>query len=155
MATRDNLQQWIEQGGKGYQFHDEMATYILTVHTRKNGFLDTYGTDSDVHITIHGTTTSDAPSKDGTNKDISKTAEITINGMISGNAFESNDTDSVTIVTRNVGDVKGLTVRKSGSDDWFPDRFSLQRVGGNTQTWTNSQEFESGKLTKRFGDTSD
>lgn len=108
---------------------DRRQDYNVSI---KTGNVTGAGTDSFIFITIHGT--------DG------QTEETVINRLISGNAFERNQTDTLTLKNLpNVGSLTKVTIRSGG--EYPGSAWYLESVTINGRTARFGQWIEKGKLT--------
>jgi len=86
--------------------------YTVVVRT---GDVTNGGTDSDVFLTIYG-------------EDGRTTEEVRLNGLISGNAFEAGDVDSVNVYAIDVGTISKIKIRKDNAwagPDWYLNSISI------------------------------
>ena len=94
------------------------TSYKVTIHTA-----DEYlaGTDSNIFLTLYGP--------------LGESNEVRLNGMISGNAFERDDIDQVTLtVPQSLGDIYKLDVRSDcmyAGAGWRLDYIDVQRQRTN------------------------
>ena len=115
------------------------ATYTVKITTSSETGA---GTDSNIYLTLSG--------PNGT------TMETRLNEWISGNAFESGNTDTATITTANVGVPTGATLRSDGffaASDWRPQSVEIYLDGStklaSPSTWLNRGKMYLQLLTKR------
>jgi hypothetical protein len=103
------VQQWIEEDYVIATSCEAIANYTVKLRT---GTVPGSGTDSDVYLSINGTKGSTVP--------------IYLNGLLSGNAFENGDIDTVTLSgVKDVGNIESITVYLDGGDDWYLDGMLL------------------------------
>ncbi len=110
-------------------------TYTVRIYT---GDRLGAGTDSNIFLSIQGAS--------------GQVGEQRLNGLISGNAFERNQTDTVILTgLQSVGEITGITVR---SDDrypasaWYLGWIEISSPGIATKRFTLNDWIESGKLTR-------
>ncbi|QEG30332.1 PLAT/LH2 domain protein [Gemmata obscuriglobus] len=109
--------------------------YVLTIKTSDKSLA---GTDAGVFVTIVG--------KDGS------TGEHKLNDLVTGNAFERNQTDTCTLKNvKDVGELSGLTVRSDGKNPaagWHLEYITVARKGRPTVRFDCNQWLEDDKLSK-------
>jgi hypothetical protein len=98
----------------------------------KTGDTTGAGTDSNIFITLYG--------------ENGQTAETRLNGLISGNAFERNKIDFLTLKDLpNIGNLKKVAIRSDGNYTgaaWYLESVTINGRTARFNTW-----IESGKLT--------
>lgn len=99
------------------------------------------GTDSNIFLAITGKT--------------GVIGEQRLNGLIAGNAFEQNQTNTCVLSgLKSVGEITSITIR---SDDlypasaWYLGWVKISSAGLTTRTFTLNDWIESGKLTRTLG----
>lgn len=109
--------------------------YTVRVYT---GNVSGAGTDANIFLSMQGATGS--------------TSVVKLNPMISGNAFERNQTDTIVLNGYpNVGELTGITIR---SDDawpgsaWYLGWVEISAPGMATRRFTLNDWIEKGKLTR-------
>lgn len=95
----------------------------------KTGDVYLAGTDSNIMIVLYGET--------GTSED------YRLNGLISGNAFERNQTDTCTLDIDDIGRVYKIDIKsdcKYGGSDWYLSNIKVQRKGTSSTSTTDDPE---------------
>ena len=110
-------------------------TYTVKVHT---GDVRYGGTDSNIFLSVDGTKGS--------------FGNVRLNPMISGNAFERNETNTVSLVNYpDVGELTGMTIRsddKFAGSDWYLGWVEISAPGMATKKYTLNNWIQKGKLTR-------
>jgi len=116
-------------------FHIGTQDYTVRVHT---GDKSGAGTDANIFLSIKGSKGS--------------IGEQRLNGLVSGNAFERNSTDTCVLKgLAQIGDIVSITVR---SDDrwpgsaWYLSWIEISGKGLTTRRFTLNDWIEDGKLTR-------
>jgi len=109
---------WIEKNTYTQEVTGPPKYYNLGI---KTGNKSRAGTDSNIYVTLYGSE--------------GETKEVRLNGLISGNAFERNDYDAVTMIDQDVGDLRKIKVYHDGKyagSGWY---LSYIKVNGRTATF--------------------
>lgn len=112
-----------------------LADYTVTVYT---GDVSGAGTDANIFLTITGTRGS--------------TGEQRLNGLISGNAFERDQTDKCVLHgLPSVGEITSITVRSDDSfagSAWYLGWVEISSPGVTTRRFTLNDWIKAGQLTR-------
>jgi len=126
---------WVKEGETSF---GGQPKYNITIKTgSKSGTFgeQTAGTDSNIDLKILGST--------------GETKYFRLNTLISGNAFEANQTDRVTITTTDVGEIKGVDLLSKGDysgPGWWPQSVTISKDGQTPVTIMINEWIEEGNL---------
>ncbi len=110
--------------------------YYFTIKTADQMYA---GTDSNIFVVLYG--------------EYGQTHEERLNGHISGNAFERNNTDTCSIALEDVGNIYQLALRSDmayAGADWRLSYIEVQRDGNSYTTRFNINEEINDKSTKFY-----